>query len=344
MFRVGLDVNGDLLRHRLHAAVAISHASVVAPFGLGSILALWLYPRFSTGDVSFDSFALFMGLAMSVTAFPVLARILTDRGLARSEIGTVALACAAVDDVTAWCLLALVVGITQSRAGDAAPIAVLTVLFLATMWVVIRRVIARLASWLDARAGTEDGLAIALAGVLLAALLTELIGIHAIFGAFIFGIVIPRDSRLAHSLARELSGVVTIVLLPTYFAYTGMRTQIALVSGWSDWAACAFIILIATVGKLGGTVVSGRFGGMAWQPAVSLGILMNTRGLMELVVLNIGLDLGVLSPKLYTMMVLMALVTTMATTPALRLLDLATTRQRVGPTLDPVRDATPVSR
>jgi Kef-type K+ transport system membrane component KefB len=323
MFLVGLELNGDLLRGRVRAAVATSHASIVAPFVLGSILALQLYPRLSTSDVSFTTFALFMGIAMSITAFPVLARILTDRGMHRTALGAVALTCAAVDDVTAWCLLALVVGVAQARIQDALTVLLLTAAFIATTFLAVRPVIAGLLSRFGDGPPTQQVLAATLAGLLLAALATERIGIHAVFGAFLFGAVIPHDSNLARVLTARLQDLVTVLLLPAFFAFTGMRTQIGLVSGRSEWLMIGLIILVATAGKFGGTLAAARLTGMGWRHAAGLGILMNTRGLMELIVLNIGLDLAVISPKLFTMMVLMALATTIATTPVLQMLELS---------------------
>jgi Kef-type K+ transport system membrane component KefB len=322
MFLVGLELNGDLVRGRAHATVATSHASIVTPFVLGSALALLLYPRLATNNVPFTSFALFMGVAMSVTAFPVLARILSDRGIARTELGTLALTCAAADDVTAWCLLAFVVGVTQASVEGAVWVALLTVAFIASMFFAVRPLVVRLISRADDRQPTQDVLALALVGLLVSALTTERIGVHAIFGAFLFGAVIPHDSRLARALINKLEDFVTILLLPAFFALTGMRTQIGLVSGLSEWLMCGLIIVVATAGKFGGTFVAARLTGSSWPDAASLGVLMNTRGLMELIVLNVGLDLGVISSKLFTMMVLMALVTTLATTPLLQLLGL----------------------
>jgi Kef-type K+ transport system membrane component KefB len=322
MFLVGLELNVDVVRERAHATVATSHASIVLPFVLGSVLALLLYPRLATSDVSFTSFALFMGVAMSVTAFPVLARILKDRRMTQTELGAVALACAAADDVTAWCLLAFVVGVTQAEIESAAWVAVLTLAFIAAMFFVARPIVARLVARSRDAEPTLDVLAVALVGLLVSALITEHIGVHAIFGAFLFGAIIPHDSRLARTLIDKLEVFVTVLLLPAFFALTGMRTEIGLLSGVAEWLLCGLIIVVATAGKFGGTLAAARLTGMKWRDAASLGILMNTRGLMELVVLNVGLDLGVISPRLFTMMVIMALVTTLATTPVLELIGL----------------------
>jgi len=328
MFLVGLELNGGLLRGRAHATIATSHASIIAPFVLGSILALYLYPRLSTSDISFTTFALFMGVAMSVTAFPVLARILTDRRMSASPLGVVALTCAAVDDVTAWCLLAMVVGFARARAADALTVILLTGAFIAVMFFAIRPLVVRLVSRAGDRVPTPQVLALALVGVLLAALVTEGIGVHAVFGAFVFGAIVPHDSALARTLTYKLEDLVTILLLPAFFAFTGMRTQIGLVSGPSEWMLCVLIVVVATAGKFGGAFVAGRLSGMEWSQSAALGILMNTRGLMELIVLNAGLDLGVISPQLFTMMVLMALITTIATTPVLHALGIGASTEQ----------------
>jgi Kef-type K+ transport system membrane component KefB len=330
MFMVGLQLNAGLLRSRAHATVAISHASIVAPFVLGSLLALFLYPRLSTSDVSFTSFALFMGVAMSITAFPVLARILTDRGMAATELGVIALTCAAADDVTAWCLLAFVVGVAQAKVQGALLVTVLAVAFIATMFLVVRPLVARLLARSTDRSPGRETVALALVGVLISALTTEWIGVHGIFGAFLFGVVIPHDSALARVLTERLEDLVLILLLPAFFAFTGMRTRIDLVSGASQWLICGLVILVATTGKFAGTFGAARLSGIDWRGAASLGVLMNTRGLMALIVLDAGLNIGVISPTLFAMMVIMAVVTTVATTPMLSLVSPARVRYNRG--------------
>jgi Kef-type K+ transport system membrane component KefB len=318
MFLVGLELDLDRLRHRAHSIVAISHASIVVPFVLGTLLAVFLYPRLSTSDVPFTAFALFMGVAMSITAFPVLARILTDSRMATTELGVVALTCAAADDVTAWCLLAFVVGVARAEVGSALAVAALTLTFIVVMLVAARPLVARVVSKVTSPG--RDAIALALAAVLVSALVTERIGVHAIFGAFLFGAMFPHDSALARTMIERLDAVVTILLLPAFFAFTGMRTEIALVASPAEWMMCGLIIAVATAGKFGGAFGAARLTGMSAAQSACLGVLMNTRGLMELIVLNIGLDLGVISPTLFTMMVLMALATTLATTPLLHVL------------------------
>ncbi len=321
MFLVGIELDTTLLRRRTEASVAISHASIIAPFLLGATLALLLYPRFSSADVPFTVFALFLGVSMSVTAFPVLARILTDRRMQRSRLGAIALACAAVDDVTAWCLLALLVGFVHAEPGRALITVVLTAGYIAGVLLLLRpAVVWFVGAGRAPRRLTPERMTILFVALLLSALATELIGIHALFGAFLIGAIIPHDSPLARDVAERFEGVVVVLLLPVYFAFTGTRTQIALVSGIEQWAMCILIILVASFGKFGGSAVAARLTGLEWSEASAIGVLMNTRGLMELIVLNIGLDLGVLSPTLFAMLVLMALVTTIATTPVLHLL------------------------
>jgi Kef-type K+ transport system membrane component KefB len=301
--------------------VAISHSSIIVPFILGSVLALWLYPQLSSRDVPFTVFALFIGVSLSVTAFPVLARILTDRGIQKSRMGVLALTCAAVDDVTAWCLLAFLIAVARSNAGSAVMTFALTASYLAFMLLVARPLIERAVRAQEAAKSVSQGaFAIIVVGLLLSTLATEAAGIHAIFGAFLLGALIPHDSRLARDLIHKLEDVVVVLFLPAFFAFTGMRTQIGLVHGASQWLVAGVILLTASVGKFGGSFVAARITGLGNRDSASLGILMNTRGLMELIVLNLGLDLHILSPTLFAMLVLMAIITTFATTPVLHLL------------------------
>jgi Kef-type K+ transport system membrane component KefB len=320
MFLIGVELDTDVLRGQLRATVTIAQSSIVLPFVLGAGLAAVVAPNLAPSGVPFTHFVLFMGVAMAITAFPVLARILADTGLTRTDLGRLALTCAAVGDVTAWCLLAFVVGVVQSRQGSALLPSVMTVGYIALMFMVVRPAVGRWCRRLEARALDRDVIAAVIVAALVSALITEWIGIHAIFGAFLMGAVIPHDSRLARALEERIENLVTILLLPAFFAFAGMRTEIGLISNWTGWLTCAAIIVVATVGKFGGTLAAARLAGHEWRTATGLGVLMNTRGLMELIVLNVGLDLGVISPTLFTMMVVMAIVTTMATTPLLGIL------------------------
>ena len=319
MFLVGLELDPGLLRNRGRATVAISHASILAPFLLGTGLSLVLYPRLSSGAVEFTNFSLFVGVAMSVTAFPVLARILTDRGIHRTRMGAIALTCAAVDDVTAWCLLALVVSIVEADTTGALRTIGMALAFIAAMVVAVRPAMVRLTLLYGNRGLSQGIMAAVFVALLACALTTDLIGIHAIFGAFALGAMIPHDSSLARELTDRLEDLVVVLLLPAFFAFTGMRTQIGLVSGAEQWMLFACVIAVASIGKFGGATIAARISGLGWRDSSALGVLMNTRGLMELIVLNIGYELHVISPVLFAMLVLMALVTTFMTTPILHL-------------------------
>jgi Kef-type K+ transport system membrane component KefB len=325
MFLVGLELNSALLKQRAHATLVISHASILVPFLLGAVLALPLYPRFASSNGTFTSFALFMGVAMSITAFPVLARILTDYHMTRTRLGVMALGCAAVGDVTAWCLLAVSVGVAKAQISQALFVVIGALVFIAFMLLLGRPIL----EWLlrrwkgEPQSGTL--LALIFVALLLAAICAEAIGIHAIFGAFLLGAIIPHESDAARIIKPRLESVVTILILPAFFALTGMQTRIDLLTEPVNWLICGLIVLVATLGKFGGTFVAARLTGSGSHDSAVLGTLMNTRGLMELIVLNVGLDLRIISPTLFAMMVLMALATTMLTSPVLRLLKAQTT-------------------
>ncbi|HYB97375.1 MAG TPA: cation:proton antiporter [Vicinamibacterales bacterium] len=318
MFLVGLELDLSALRTRAASTIGIAIAGIVIPFGLGALYAGAAFAAYAPTGIGFSTFALFLGVSMSVTAFPVLARILEDRGMQRTTLGITALTCAAISDVIAWCLLAFVVSVTQSAPGGAMVTVALTALYIALMLTAGRRAMVSLIARLDASPHARDQtLPLILAAVLLSAVATEFIGVHAIFGAFLIGAIIPHQSGVAHHVRDRIEDVARVLLLPAFFAFTGLRTEIGLLDTAADWITCATIIAVATAGKLGGTTIAARVTGHSWRASAALGILMNTRGLVELIVLNIGLDLGVISPRLFTMLVLMALVTTMMTSPIL---------------------------
>lgn len=330
LFIVGLHVDVPALRRQRSTAVVASHASIAAPFTMGVALALYLFPRYAPAGVAFSAFALFIGVAMSVTAFPVLARILEERGLLNTPIGTLAVACAAVDDVTAWMLLAAVVALVQSDGAIPSLLQALagTVVFVLLMFRVARPLLERLATGEKASRVPTATLSLLLIMALLAALGTETLGIHALFGAFVAGTIVPRHNGFADRVANQFGDLLVVMLLPLFFAYTGLRTDFTMIVGASAWWPLVGILAVAIVGKVGGTTLAARASGQSWHAASTLGVLMNTRGLMELVVLNIGLDLGVLSPPLFAMMVVMALITTTMTVPSLVLLDRWSPKER----------------
>jgi K+:H+ antiporter len=319
MFLIGLELDAGLLRGRGHTAVFISHASIIVPFVLGVVLAARLYAEQAPAGVHFLSFALFMGASMSITAFPVLARILIERDLLKTKVGAVTIVCAAVDDVTAWCLLAFVVAVvsTSDVAGAARTLA-LVLAYLAAMLFAVRPLLRRLSAMVE-RTGrlSQNLVAVVFLLVLASAAATDAIGIHAIFGGFMMGAILPKDALFTRELVDKLEDFAVVFLLPIYFAYTGLRTRIGLLDTPALWLECALVIGIATAGKFGGSALAARLTGLGWREACALGVLMNTRGLMELIILNVGFDLGVISPALFAMMVLMAIVTTLATTPVL---------------------------
>jgi Kef-type K+ transport system membrane component KefB len=323
MFLVGLGINPRELKKQGHAAVLTSHVSITAPFVLAAFLALYLYPRLSDDSVAFTSFALFMGSAMSITAFPVLARILSERNLLASRLGTVAIACAAVDDVTGWCILAYIVVLIRSAHSSTsiwATTAGLAVFGLIMIYGV-RRLLRGYERVYKAKGELSENLmAFMLLLVLVSALCTEYLGIHLLFGAFLMGAIMPKQRHFVRYVLDRFETITVTLLLPLFFAFTGLRTNIGLVKGPQMWMYCGLIILVATVGKLGGSTLASWVTGIPLREAAGLGTLMNTRGLMELVILNIGLDIGVISPALFSMMVIMALVTTFMTTPVLALI------------------------
>ncbi|MEH2065329.1 MAG: cation:proton antiporter [Nostoc sp.] len=319
MFLIGLELNPKYLGGQLEVAVLTSHVSILVPFSLGTLLAVLLYPLVSNASVSFTAFALFLGAAMSITAFPVLARIITENNLQGTRLGTLALTCAAVDDVTAWCLLA--VAIAVARTGDfagAIPTIIASIVYIGLMLTVGRWFLQRLAKHY-LRAGRLSQLLLAgiYMGVVASALITELIGIHLIFGAFLLGAAMPKNEDLVRELAVKTEDFVLIFLLPIFFAYSGLKTQIGLLNRPELWLLCALVLGVAIAGKYVGTYVAARVSGINKREASALGWLMNTRGLTELIVLNIGLELGVISPLIFTMLVIMALVTTFMTSPLL---------------------------
>jgi Kef-type K+ transport system membrane component KefB len=308
MFLIGLELDVAKLRGHGHKAVVISHASIIMPMVLGALLALWLHPRLG-GGVDRLGFTLFLGAAMAITAFPVLARVLQETGLARTRIGVLTITCAAVDDVTAWCVLAGVVAIVESTGpADVLRIVLLSLVFGLAMMVVVRAALQR------ARAVPVW---VALALALASAWVTEAIGIHAVFGAFIAGAVMPRDGVFEHKVRNEIEAITLTLLLPVFFIVVGLATRIDMLDSAYLWGVTALVVVVAIAGKWGGSMAAARLMGESWREASVIGVLMNTRGLTELVILSVGLELEVITTTIFTIMVVMALVTTLMATPLL---------------------------
>jgi Kef-type K+ transport system membrane component KefB len=312
MFLVGLELDERHLRGQGHRAVVISHVSIIVPFALGAGVAVPLHDVVGKGT-DLLPFCLFVGAAMAITAFPVLARILQETGLESTRLGALTLTCAAVDDVTAWCILAGVLAIARdSGGGDVAVTAGAAVGFGLAMWFVLRPLLARFA---------DVPVAVAIGIALLAAWTTDLIGIHAIFGAFLAGVVMPRRPGDRLVLVDRLESVTTVLLLPVFFMTVGLSTRFGLVTTAHLWGIAVLVTVLAVVGKLGGAGVAARAMGERWRDALTIGVLMNTRGLTEIVILTVGLERGIIGPTLFTIMVMMALATTFMAVPALKLLE-----------------------
>ena len=323
MFIVGMELDLKILKNKAHDAVVISHASIIIPFALGLGLAYFIYETFAPDGVQFLSFGLFMGIAMSITAFPVLARIVQERNINKTKLGTVVITCAAADDITAWCILAAVIAIV--KAGSVVSSFYTIFLAIAYVFLMIKLVRPFLKRVGDLHATKENMskpvVAIFFLTLIISAYATEVIGIHALFGAFMTGAIMPDNVRFRNLFIEKIEDVALVLLLPLFFVFTGLRTQIGLLNDIYLWKITGLIIFVAVAGKFLGSALAAKFVGQNWKDSLSIGALMNTRGLMELVVLNIGYDLGVLSPKVFSMMVIMALVTTFMTGPALDLIN-----------------------
>jgi Kef-type K+ transport system membrane component KefB/anti-sigma regulatory factor (Ser/Thr protein kinase) len=320
MFVVGMELDFDKIKRQSSASIFISHSSIIVPFFLGVGLAYILYPYYALSNITFTSFALFMGIAMSITAFPVLARIIKEKRLSDTRYGSMAITCAAADDITAWYILALIIAFSVSGTLSSSIILLFLIgLYILIMFYIVRPILAKIGQTQKDFLSMNTMSAIIIL-LLLSALMTEALGIHPLFGAFMAGVMMPSStsSRLKELIAPRLEYVSLLVLLPLFFALTGLRTEIGLLNNSEAWLVCGAIIIVAVLGKLFGSAFAAKYMGFNWKDSLSLGILMNTRGLMELVALNIGYEMGILSTELFTMFVIMALVTTMMTGPMLQ--------------------------
>jgi Kef-type K+ transport system membrane component KefB/nucleotide-binding universal stress UspA family protein len=323
MFIIGMELDLKVLKAKAQEAIVISHASIIVPFALGVGLALYIYRQFAPAGISFLSFSLFIGIALSITAFPVLARIVQERGLSKTKLGMMVITCAATDDITAWCILAAVVAIVKAGSFvSSLYIIVLAGIYLLMMIYLVKPFLKKLGDYYSYKEGlTQPVVAVFFVVLLLSAYSTEIIGIHALFGAFMAGVIMPANQSFRKFFIEKVEDVSMVLLLPLFFVFTGLRTQIGLLNDAHAWMITGLIITAAVAGKFIGSTMAARFVRQSWRDSLIIGSLMNTRGLMELVVLNIGYDIGVLSPQIFAMMVIMALVTTCMTGPALDLIN-----------------------
>ena len=333
LFLIGMELDYSQLRRQRVTAMAGSGMSILLPFIMGAILAHPLRVRFAPHGIGNIPFVLFLGIAMSITAFPVLARIIEERNLQSTPLGTIAILCAAVDDVVAWSLLAIALALIGEAGGPSSlPIRLAGLaVYLFLMLGVIRPLAAKLVNRRQNPELSIDLLGLIVGAILLSAAATDKIGVHPLFGAFLAGVCFPRIEHWQIAIRERLDMLVSVLLLPLFFALTGMRTRFDLLNGASMWIWAGIVLAAAIFGKMGGAVIAARWTGQSWRNAFALGALLNTRGLVELIVLNIAYNVGAFTPTLFTMMVVMALVTTMCTAPVLNLLGIRDGKPRAVP-------------
>lgn len=323
MFIIGMELDITILKKRAAEAVLLSHSSIALSYLLGVGLSYFIYTEYAPANISFTSFALFIGVAMSIMAFPVLARIMQERNLTRTPLGYLTLTTAAVDDITAWCILALVIAVVKAGTLlNAAFTIFMVILYVLFMLKLLQPLLSRLGRlYITRESPNKTFIAFIFAILLFSSFLTEVIGIHALFGAFLAGVIIPNELNFKSIIAEKIEDLSLILLLPLFFVFTGLRTQVGLINHPEELMMCAVIIALAVAGKFSGSLLAARYLKLPWKNALSLGVLMNTRGLMELVVVNIGYDLGVIGPEIFAMLVIMAMVTTFMTGPLMELIE-----------------------
>src|SRR6218665_1948299 len=323
MYIVGMELDLSVLRKKAHDAVVISHASIIIPFALGVGLSYFIYKEFAPDGIQFSSFALFIAIAMSITAFPVLARIVQERNLHKTKIGTVVITCAAADDITAWCILAAVIAVVKAGSFSGSIfVIIMAIVYVFLMIRFVKPFLTRIAESQKGKGFINKALVAVLFLILIiSSYATEVIGIHALFGAFMAGAIMPENVKFRNLFIEKVEDVALVLLLPLFFVFTGLRTQIGLLNDPYLWKIGGLIILTAVVGKVVGSALTAKFLKLSWKDSLTIGALMNTRGLTELIVLNIGYDLGVLGPELFAMLVIMALFTTFMTGPCLDIIN-----------------------
>lgn len=323
MFVIGMELDFNVIRNKINETLVISHAGILVPFFLGIVASFWIYEEYASTLTSFIPFALFIGISMSITAFPVLARIIQERNMTKKPIGILAIASAANDDVTAWCLLAVVIAIAKAGTFASALYTIgLTVTYILIMFLAIRPFLKKVgAVYANKEVINKSFVAFILLILIISSTITEIIGIHALFGAFMAGVVMPSNLGFRKVMMEKVEDIALVFFLPLFFAFTGLRTEIGLINTPELWGVCLLLVTVAIVGKLGGCAIASRLVGEPWKDSLIIGTLMNTRGLMELVALNIGYEMGVLPPSIFVILVIMALVTTFMTTPLLHLVE-----------------------
>ncbi len=323
MFVIGMELDFSVLKNKINETLVISHAGILVPFFLGIVASYWIYEEYAATYTSFLPFALFIGISMSITAFPVLARIIQERNMTKSPIGTLSIASAANDDVTAWCLLAVVIAITKAGSFASALYSIgLTAVYIVVMFAVIRPILKKVgAVYANQEVINKSFVSFILLILIVSSTVTEVIGIHALFGAFMAGVVMPTNLGFRKVMMEKVEDIALVFFLPLFFAFTGLRTEIGLINSPDLWLVCGLLVTVAIVGKLGGCAIAARLVGESWKDSLTVGTLMNTRGLMELVALNIGYEMGVLPPSIFVILVIMALVTTFMTTPLLHFVE-----------------------
>lgn len=323
MFTIGMDLNLGTLKEKMGETYFISHSSIIIPYFFGMLLAYFVYPEFAAKHTDFLSFALFIGISMSITAFPVLARIVQEKGLTKTHLGTIVIASAAIDDVTAWCLLAAAIAIAKTGSFVSSIYTIgLSIIYVLVMFFIVRPFLKRVGEiYSNSEVLNKSIVAFLLLILVLSSYTTQIIGIHALFGAFLAGVIMPPLPNFRKLVIEKIEDVSVTLLLPLFFVFTGLRTQIGLLNSPYLWEICALFIIVAISGKFIGGAFSARILGESWKDSLSIGILMNTRGLMELIVLNIGYEMGILPPSIFVMLVIMALVTTFMTTPVLSVIN-----------------------
>ena len=323
MFVIGMELDFSVLKNKINETLVISHAGILVPFFLGIVASYWIYEEYAAAQTAFLPFALFIGISMSITAFPVLARIIQERNMTKTSLGTLAIASAANDDVTAWCLLAVVIAIAKAGTFASALYAIgLTALYIIIMFMVVRPFLKKVGEvYANQEVINKTFVALILLILIISSTLIEIIGIHALFGAFMAGVVMPPSIGFRKVMMEKVEDIALVFFLPLFFAFTGLRTEIGLINSPALWGVCLLLITVAVAGKLGGCAVAARLVGESWKDSFTIGTLMNTRGLMELVALNIGYEMGVLPPSIFVILVIMALLTTFMTTPLLHLVE-----------------------